>query len=388
MISFELEDEVRELQETARKFAENEIRPKARDAEKEGKAPEELLKKYFDLGVGMIDYPEDVGGMACPVFWNAVLQEEIGYGDAPLASTFGGPGHAGAAVLAFGNDEQKQRLLAPFAEDGAHSKRGAIALLEEDKGRQFYEMDVAAKKKGDDWELNGKKTFVLGGTDADLLVVFARVEDGEKWDGVKAFAVEKGTSGLVVGERKRTMGYNVLDIADITLDECTVPAANMLDGEPDTAKGLVKMLDRIKVIESARMVGISRAATDYAINYSQERQAFGKPIGHFQALAFLMSDMTIKVNAARWAVWRAAAAVDEGLENAHQIVAQAMAQVNDTALFTTNNAVQILGGHGFIQDHPVEKWMRDARTATVLFGPMNLQYPIITRGEFTAEQSA
>lgn len=388
MISFELDDEVRELQETARKFAENEIRSLAREAEAERKVPEELNKKYFDLGVSMIDYPESVGGMACPVFWNAVLQEEIGFGDASIASSLCGPGHAGAAVLAFGTEEQGEKLLAPFAEEGAHLKTGAVAFLEEDRGQPYSDMKVTAKKKGDDWEINGKKAFVLGGADADLMVVFARVEEGEGWNGIKAFAIEKGTAGVVAGEKKRLMGYNTLDIVDVTFDECTVPAANMLDGEPDTLKGLVKMFDRISVVEAARVLGMARASTEYAINYSQERVAFGKPIGHFQALAFLMSDMATEVNAARWALWRAADAIDQDLENAHQIVAQAVAQVNEMSLFATNNGVQVLGGHGFIQDHPVEKWMRDARTATVLFGNTHLQNLVITRGESSAEPAA
>jgi len=388
MISFELDDEVKELQEMAKKFAENEIRPLARDAEKAGKAPDELMKKYFDLGVSMIDYPESAGGMACPLFWNAVLQEEIGFGDAAVASALGGPGHAGAAVLAFGTEEQQQRLLSPFADADAHSKRGALAFIEEDQGQPYHDMKVTAKKKGDDWEINGKKAYVLGGSDADLLVVFARAEDGKGWDGVKAFAVEKGASGVVAGEPKRMMGYNALDIVDINFDECVVPAANLLDGESDTAKGLIKMLDRIRTVEAARTLGMTRAAAEYAINYGQERVAFGKPIAYFQSIAFLMSDMAIEVNAARWSLWRAADAVDQGVEDAHQIVAQAVAQVNEASLFVTNNAVQILGGHGFIQDHPVEKWMRDARTATVLFGATNLQYLTITRGEFTAGQQA
>jgi len=388
MISFELDEEVKGLQDTAKKFAENEIRPKARDAEKAGAVPEELNRKYFDLGVSLIDYPDTVGGMNCPLFWNVVLQEEIGFGDAAVASALCGPCHAGAAVMAFGTDEQKQRLLAPFAEAAACNKRGAIALIEEDRGQEFSDMKVTAKKKGNSWEINGKKAFVLGGANADLLVVFARAEKGEGWNGIKAFAVEKGTGGMVVSAPKRLMGYNALDVVDVTFDECAVPAANLLDGEKDTVKGLIKMLDRIKTVEAARLLGMARAATEYAIKYSHERVAFGKPIGHFQALAFLMADMATELNAARWSLWRAADAVDKGMENTHQLVAEAVAQINEMSLFATNNAVQILGGHGFIQDHPVEKWMRDARTATVLFGATNLQNLIIARGESAGAKSA
>lgn len=388
MISFELEEEVKELQGTAKKFAENEIRPSARDAEKAGKVSEELNKKYFDLGVGLIDYPEKVCGMACPIFWNVVLQEEIGYGDMAVATALCGPGHAGAAIMAFGTEEQQERLLAPFADADGFSKRGAIAFLEEDRGLPLSDMKVTAKKKGDKWEINGKKAYVLGGGGANLIVVFAKVGDGKGWNGIKAFAVEKGASGLVVSEPKRLMGLNALDVVDINFDECSVPAANLLDGQPDTLKGIVTMMDRISVVEGARLLGMGRAAAEYAIGYSQERMAFGKPIGHFQSLAFLMSDMTIEVNAARWTLWRAASAVDLGLENAHQIVAQAMAQINQMSLFVTNNAVQILGGHGFIQDHPVEKWMRDARAATVLFGNTHLQNLVIARGEFTGPPAA
>jgi alkylation response protein AidB-like acyl-CoA dehydrogenase len=135
----------------------------------------------------------------------------------------------------------------------------------------------------------------------------------------------------------------------------------------------------MRSVDAARIVGMARAACEYAIKYSQERVAFGKPIGHFQSLAFLMSDMSTEVNAARWLVWRAGWAVDANHPNAHAMVSKAVAQANEMALFVTNNAVQILGGHGFIQDHPVEKWMRDARSHSILFGQTHLQRMIIAR---------
>lgn len=377
MISFELDDEVKALQETAKKFAENEIRPLMRECEKAGDVPESLLKKYHELGMSMLDCPESACGMGCPLTWNIVLQEELGWGDAGIAAALGGPGHAGPALMVFGTPEQRDKYLAPFAEESAYARRGTIALLEDDKGQEFWDMQVSAKKKGDKWEINGKKAYVINGPTADLVVVFARVEEGQGWNGIRAFAVEKGTSGMVPGEPKRLMGLNAVKVSDIVFDECAVPEGAMLTGQPDTEAGIAAMMDRIRCIDSARLVGMARAACEYAINYSQERVAFGKPIGHFQALAFLMSDMATEVNASRWMVWRAGWAVDNNHPKAHTMVAKAVAQTNEMSHFVTNNAVQILGGHGFIQDHPVEKWMRDARSHTILFGQTHLQNLII-----------
>jgi len=385
MFSFELDDEVKALQETARKFAENEIRPAMRDCEKSGDVPEPLLKKYHELGMSMLDCPEAACGMGCPLTWNLVLQEELARGDPGVTAALCGPGHAGAAILAFGTDEQKEKFLAPFADEKGHTRRGAVAILEDDRGQEFWDMKVTAKKKGDKWEINGRKAYVINGGTAGLVVVFARAEAGDGWNGVKAFAVEKGAGGMKAGDPRRLMGLNAVQVTDITFDECIVPNANLLSGQPDTKAGIAAMLDRMRAVDAARTVGMSRAAAEYAINYSNERVAFGKPIGHFQALAFLMSDMVTEVDAARWMVWRAGWAVDNNHPQAHTMVAKAVAQANETSLFVTNNAVQILGGHGFIQDHPVEKWMRDARAHSILFGQTHLQN-LIVAGEALSKE--
>ncbi len=179
----------------------------------------------------------------------------------------------------------------------------------------------------------------------------------------------------------KLMGLNAAKVSDVAFDKCAVDEACLLNGQPDTSAGLMTLVDRIRPVHAARIVGTTRAAYEYAVNYAQERIAFGKPIAHFQSIAFLLSDMATQVNAARWMAWRAGWAVDQGHPQAHSMAAKAVSQANEACLFVTNNAVQILGGHGFIQDHPVEKWMRDGRAQSILFGLQNMVIAEHARGE-------
>lgn len=372
MISFQLDDEVKAVQETVRKFAEAQIRPTMRECEEKGELPEELCKKYHELGISMIDVPESAGGVGMGLVASAVVQEELAYGDPGTTAALPGPGQAAAAVIALGTGEQQEKLLSPFAEPGAYNARGAVALLEKDRGQELWDMETTAKADGDKYVLNGKKVFVENGGIAELTIVFAKADDKEGWDGIKAFAVKKDNPGLRQGERYALLGLNSLSVSEVILENCEVSKDDVLSGASDTKAGVRAMLNRHLPIQAARTIGTARAATDYAIKYAQERIAFGKPIAHFQALAFLMADMATEVNAGRWVTWQAAWAVDNNTRDATLLVSQAMAQANEMGIFATDNAVQILGGHGYIQDHPVEKWMRDAKTLAVLSGTTSL----------------
>ena len=275
MISYELDDDTLAIQDTVKKFAETELRANLRDLEKDGKVSDKILQNYHELGLSMLEIPEEYGGMGLDLRTRMVVEEELAFGDAGATWALSGPGEAASAILAFGNEEQKKKFLTPFAEPEAFNKCGAVAFLEAETGKEYFDMTVTAEKKGDSYILNGTKTFVVNGGNADLTVVFAKVSgEGDGWDGVKAFVVEGETKGMEAGEREGTLGFNTLTIADITFTDCSIPAANLLSGEEETETGLRNMANHWRPICSARSVGLARASYEYALAYAQERKAF------------------------------------------------------------------------------------------------------------------
>jgi acyl-CoA dehydrogenase len=205
---------------------------------------------------------------------------------------------------------------------------------------------------------------VVEGGSADLHVIFAQLDGTSGWDGAAAFVVEAGNSGLKGGERQRLLGLETVKVAEVILENCQIPDGNRLN-PTDFRAGVLKMFARGGLINAARQVGLARAAYEFALDYTQERKAFGKPVAHFQAIAFTLAEMATDVEAARWMVWRAASELERGEGTP---LAEAVAHANEAAWRVADNAVQLLGGAGYVQDYPVEKWLRDTK-ALALFGP-------------------
>ncbi len=293
----------------------------------------------------------------------AIVQEELAFGDPGAAVALWAPHLAAQAILALGDEAQQKRFLARFAETTGALRTGAVAYSE--KNAPLDGFATTAKKSGGEWILDGKKAFVVNGGTADLTIVFAQVEGTTGWDGAAAFVVEAGNPGLKTGERHALLGLGAVHAAELSLESCRVPDGNRLLGGGRFLDGARRMLARGSLMNAARQVGLARASYEFALDYTQERKAFGKVIAHFQALAFMLAEMHMDVEAARWMVWRAATELDQGkLESVHEAVAHA----NEAAWRVADNGVQLLGGAGYIRDYPVEKWMRDTK-ALALFGP-------------------
>jgi acyl-CoA dehydrogenase len=224
--------------------------------------------------------------------------------------------------------------------------------------------------------LHGNKAFVVNGGRADLTVVFAQVDAGRGWDGIGAFVLAcpdgRAPDGLRAGERHRLLGLETVHAAELHLDGVFVPDDDRLRPRDNISAALGRLFARAALVNAARQVGLARAAYEYALGYTQERHAFGKPVAHFQAIAFTLADMHMDVESARWMVWRAAAAVDKAGDGGHaaaaRLVAEAAVHANEAAWRVADNGVQLLGGAGYIQDFPVEKWLRDTK-ALSLFAP-------------------
>ncbi|MGE0709213.1 MAG: acyl-CoA dehydrogenase family protein [Planctomycetota bacterium] len=373
-ISFELGEDLQDIVDAVHAFAEEQVRPRLHEAEREG-IPDDLAAAMHELGLTTLVLPESVGGLDSLDLRAATLvSEELAWGDLGVAAAIPGARSAGACVLELGTPEQVARLLGPFGDEGEGWRRsGTLAFVEGPFGISPAAVETTATKDGDAWVLRGRKRYVWAAETADLTVVLARDPQSaapDPWDRLVLLAVSGRPSGLRAEEADRTLGLRAARHATLHLEGVRVPAADRLGtGAPGELRAaLQRVVARKRVLDAARLVGCMRAASEYAFKYATERQTFGVYLYEHQALAFMMADMATLTEGARNLVWRAAAALDKreaaGLELARQALDEAMRYAREVS----SDAVQVLGGHGYIQDHPVEKWMRDARTVGLIDG--------------------
>lgn len=362
MISFALDEEQQLIQETVRRFAAESIRPRLREHERDG-VPAELRAQFHALGLGLLDAPEAVGGQGARLVTAMLAHEELAYGDAGSAVALWAPHAAAQAILTLGDEAQVRRFLGRFAGAQGAGRLGAVAYGE--KAAPLEGFATVARPRGDRWVLDGHKAWVVSGGAADLHVVFAQREGTSGWDGAAAFVVEAGTPGLAAGARHVTLGLNAVQASEVILTGCEVPDANRLLGGGDFVAATGRFLARLGLVNAARQVGLARAAYEYALEYTQARTAFGKPVAHFQAVSFTLAEMHMDVEATRWLVWKAAAELEQGKT---VTALEAVAHANEAAWRVADHGVQLLGGAGYVRDHPVEKWLRDTKTLA-LFSP-------------------
>ena len=360
MISFGLSEDQEILRETVRKFAAEEIRPHMRAWEKAREIPAAARKKFGELGLELIDVPEAFGGQGMGSLAAAIVHEELAYGDPGAAIALWGPSSAAAAILELGDDEQRKRLL-PHLGNG---KRGAVAYSEKWKVPAAG-FATTAQAYGEGWLLTGAKSFVIGGGQSDLTVVFAQV-DGKNWDGVGAFVIENASDGMKQGARHELLGLETIHAAEVVFESCKVPKPNRLHGGANFANAAKRFFARVALANAARQVGLARASYEFALAYTQDRQAFGKVVAHFQSIAFTLAEMAMEVDAARCMVWKAAVDFDANAPGALAQVARAAVQANAAAWRVADDGVQLLGGAGFVQDYPAEKWERDTKALALM----------------------
>ncbi len=307
------------------------------------------------------------------------MNEELNWGCAGIATGLIGAGLAYLPIIHMGTEEQKARFLPRFC--GPEAKLGALCLTEPDAGSDVAGLTTRAEKKGNKWILNGVKRFITNGGIAELHVVFATTDPSLRHFGIRAFVVEKGNPGLRQGKVEDKMGVRASHTAEVILEDCEIPAENMLGRADEPAfVGAMKTLESSRPLVAAGAVGIARAAYEYALEYSRKRKTFGKPIGTRQAIAFMLADMKTKIEAARLLTWRAAWMHDAGMPmNKEASYAKLFAA--ETAMEVTTDAVQILGGAGYMRDEPVEKWMRDAKVFQIWEGTSQIQRLVISRDE-------
>lgn len=377
MISFEPSEDQKMMVESVSQFARNALRPKIREFEKERGLPEPVRKTAHELGLGMVALPESIGGAGLGTVTAVLLEEEVGWGDPAAGFAFGGPGALGLALLELGTVDQAHTFLEPFVGDGGHARFGAVAWGETKAHADRAGFTTTATKTADGWKIDGAKAYVVNADRAERFVVFAQVDAAKGWRGLGAFVVDKTASGVKVLPRETTLGLDAASFGGVAFEAVVVPETARLlgaagsDGDFDAA--LVRFFARHALIVAARGVGLSRAAFEVTREYVDTRKAFGKPIGHFQAVAFTVADRAMDVDAGRGMVWRAAATWDayDAATDAKEKAklekecllrsAHAVAFVHEAAMRCGDDGVQLHGGAGFMRDYPVEKFMRDAK---------------------------
>ena len=358
MISFDLSDDQRMISETCGKFAVNEMRSVYRECDEEGKIPSEFIAKANELFLVPNFIPEEYEGVGeeRSVVTGTIIAEELAYGDLSLAVCALSPATVAYPIVEFGTEDQKKKYLPIFC--GEEFKAGAAAMMEPRIDFDLASMQTTATADGEDYVLNGEKCLVPLAADAEVILVYAQTDASAGAAGVQAFIVEKGAAGMEIGEREKNMGLKALDTRKVTFKDCRIPKANKLGG--DAGSNVQKLMNYTYIGLAATAVGVARAAFEYSRDYAKEREAFGEPIASRQAIAFMLAEMAIEVDATRLLTWEAAWRLDKGLD-ADREAYLAKQYAVEKVLMVTDRAVQILGGHGYIREHPVELWLRNGR---------------------------
>jgi acyl-CoA dehydrogenase len=384
-LDFSLTPEQEEIRALAHQFAEREIRPVAAEYDEREETPWPVIRKAQEWGLGAAAaLPVEYGGGGLDHLTRLLVIEELAWGDAGIAVSISASTLAGAAILAMGTEAQKQRHLGVLC-DPSEVRLGALGLTEPESGSDSLALRTTAEKVDGGYLLNGTKQFCTNGGIAEIQVVFASVDLRAGPAGVAAFVVEKGNPGMHQGRKERKLGVRASHTAQVILDDCFVAEDARLgfdaSGEiwGQGAAGAKATLEETRPGVAAAALGIARAAFEYARDYSLEREQFGKPIGAHQAIAFKLADMATEIDATRLLVWRAGWLASHGLGFAHAEGSMAKLMAGDVAMRTTVEAVQILGGYGYIKDHPVERWMRDAKIYQIWEGTAEIQRLVIAR---------
>ncbi len=380
MVDFELTEEQTLMQKTAHEFAEKEMRPIALEYDKKGVMPWHVVQKAHEIGLDTAFIPVEYGGGGITsTLTHCIVMEELNWGCAGIATGLLGAGLAYLPIIHMGTEDQKKKFLRRFTDK--EPRLGALCLTEPDAGSDNQAISTTAVKDGDEWVLNGVKRFITNGGIADVHVVFATIDKALRFMGVRGFVVEHGNPGLKEGKVEDKMGVRASHTSEVILDNCRIPSDNMLGSEEGTGfYGAMKTLESSRPLVAAGAVGIARAAYEYALDYSRKRKQFGGPIAKKQAIAFMLADMKTKVDAARLLVYRAAWMLDHDMPM-NKEASEAKLFAADMAMDVTTDAVQIMGGAGYMKDEPVEKWMRDAKVFQIWEGTSQIQRLIISRDE-------
>ena len=376
-MEFTLAEQEKLVQETAHDFAQKVLLPRAAraDDDKEfGPQTVELLRRHEYLGI-MIPEEYDGGGMSGVEV--VLATEQIARACLSTAAILGAHNLAVHGLLLMGSDEQKRRYLPQLA---SGRRIGALGLTEANAGSDVVNLATTAVRDGDEYVINGSKQFITNGGFAGLLVVFAVTDRARRGRGISAFLLEAETPGFSVGKEENKMGIRGTSTGQVLLDNCRVPATNLLGNEGDGFKLAMMILDRARPNVGAQALGVAQAALDAAVQYAKERVVFGQPLSELQTTRFTLADMATQLEAARFLVYRAATLAEAGTGRFSKESSMAKLFASETAHFVVDQALQIHGGYGYMKEYPIERLYRDQRILEIYEGTSEIQRLVIARG--------
>jgi alkylation response protein AidB-like acyl-CoA dehydrogenase len=370
-----LTEEERMFQGAVRDFAETEIRPRVHAMEEAAQLDATLIPKFFELGLMGIEIPESFGGAGGSLFMTVLAVEELSSVDASAAifvdvqNTL-----VNALLLKWASDDIKRRYLPRLSTEMV----GAYALSEAGSGSDAFGLATKATRRGDKWILDGRKLFITNGAEAQLFVVFASVDLSKGYKGITAFAVEKSFMGFSVGKKEDKLGIRASSTAELILDHCEVPAANVIGEVGNGYKVAIETLNTGRIGIGAQMIGVARGALAASLKYVKERRQFNKSIAEFQGVQFQLAQAATELEASRLMVYNAARLEDAG-ESYTKEAAMAKLLSSQIAERVTSLAVELFGGYGYTKEYPVEKFYRDAKIGTIYEGTSNMQLNTIAK---------
>ncbi|MBA2393332.1 MAG: acyl-CoA dehydrogenase family protein [Ktedonobacteraceae bacterium] len=374
-MKFDLDEEQTEIRDIVRRFTAQEIAPHAESWDELSYFPREIYIKMAELGLMGMTTPETYGGSMLGRLAGALVYEELAKGEMATAVGLSVHNMVTGSIARFGNEEQRQHWVSQLA---TGKLLGAFSLSEVSAGSDAASLQCHADRRDDHYILNGSKAWVTNGGEADIYLLMARTSNGVGSAGISCFVMEKGTPGFSFGKQERKMGLHSSPTRELLFEQCEIPVTNRIGAEGQGFKIALSSLDGGRINIGAVAVGVAQAAFEVASNYAKERQQFGHPIGIFQGIQFLLADMAMKIEASRLLVYQAAYKLDEG-QSAGMYASMAKCFATDAAMEVTTNAVQVLGGAGYVRDYPVERYMRDVKVAQIFEGTNQIQRIVIAR---------
>jgi alkylation response protein AidB-like acyl-CoA dehydrogenase len=373
-----LDEEQQLISQTVRELARDRIAPRARDIDATAEFPWDIVDLYRTHDIFALPFPPEYGGLSGSALTLNVAIEEIAKACASCALILAVQALGGYPIMLAGTDEQKQRFLPDLATGKA---LGAYALTEAGAGSDPAGMETRATRQGGEYVISGSKTWITDGGVADTIVVFAKTDPDAGSRGVSAFVLENARhlDGFTASTIHGKLGIRGSNTAELHLDEVVVPAANLLGEEGSGFALAMSVLDRSRPGVAAQALGIAQGALDYAVGYALERKQFGKAIAEFQAIQFMLADMETQTAAARAMVYHASRLIDAHSPDVTHHAAMAKLVASDAAMKVTTDAVQVLGGYGYVNEYPVERMMRDAKITQIYEGTNQIQRLVIAR---------
>jgi alkylation response protein AidB-like acyl-CoA dehydrogenase len=374
-MDFELSEDQRAFQSTARQFARDEMMPQARDWDEHETFPVETLRKAAALGFGGIYVNDDVGGSSLSRLDATIIFEELAQGCTSTAAYISIHNMAAWMIDAFGGDAQRRKFLPRLC---SMEHFASYCLTEPDAGSDAASLATKARRDGDHYVLDGAKAFISGGGVSDVYVCMVRT-GGQGPNGISCIVVEKGTPGLSFGAREKKLGWKSQPTAMVMFENCRVPAENLIGREGEGFTIAMKGLDGGRLNIAACSIGGAQFCLDRTIEYMRERKQFGTRLSDFQALRFRLADYATELEAARLMVRRAAHAVSEGEPGGTRLAAMAKRFATDVGFEVVNGCLQLHGGYGYLRDHPIERVLRDVRVHQILEGTNEVMRLIVSR---------